>query len=70
MDTLTAAQQRVFIYIKSFQESHGYPPTRAEIAKRFKWASPNAAQENMKALKRKGYIYVERNTARGIKILK
>lgn len=70
MDNLTAAQQRVFAKIKRLIAKMHYPPTRAEISKACGFASPNAAQEHMSALQKKGYIYVERNTARGIKILK
>ena len=45
------------------------PPTRAEIAKELGFRSPNAAEEHLKALARKGVIEILSGTSRGIRLL-
>ena len=47
----------------------GAPPTRAEIANAFGFASHNAAEEHLKALARKGAIVLEPGSARGIRLV-
>ena len=42
------------------------PPTRAEISATFGFRSPNAAEEHLRALERKGAIEISSGTARGI----
>ncbi len=44
------------------------PPTRAEIAKTLGFRSPNAAEEHLRALARKGAITITPGASRGIKI--
>ena len=46
----------------------GYPPTRSEIASKMGFKSPNAAEEHLRALARKGAIEVLPGTSRGIKL--
>ena len=53
---LTARQQEIFDFVKQHIESTGMPPTRVEIAREIGFKSPNAAEEHLKALARKGYI--------------
>ncbi|PRY63890.1 SOS-response transcriptional repressor LexA [Vreelandella songnenensis] len=65
---LTARQQNVFDFIVKTMGEFGYPPTRAEIAKALGFRSPNAAEEHLRALERKGVIRIIRNTSRGIRL--
>lgn len=66
---LTARQQEIFEFVKNHIESTGMPPTRVEIAREIGFKSPNAAEEHLKALTRKGYIEMLSGTSRGIRIL-
>ncbi|MEM7001570.1 MAG: transcriptional repressor LexA [Pseudomonadota bacterium] len=54
--------------IKQHITDTGYPPTRADIAQRFGFRSPNAAEEHLKALARKGAIEMIPGTSRGIRL--
>ncbi|MDQ7730008.1 transcriptional repressor LexA [Halomonas sp. SpR8] len=65
---LTSRQQHVFDFIVKTMGEFGYPPTRAEIAKALGFRSPNAAEEHLRALERKGVIRIIRNTSRGIRL--
>ncbi|HCZ13164.1 MAG TPA: repressor LexA [Candidatus Accumulibacter sp.] len=67
--TLTARQQEVLDFIRNTLEILGAPPTRAEIANAFGFASHNAAEEHLKALARKGIIVLEPGSARGIRLV-
>lgn len=69
MTDLTERQAEVLNYIKTYVHSEGYPPTRIEIAEAFEFKSPNAAQEHLRALVRKGAITLSRGVARGIRVL-
>lgn len=51
---LTPRQAEILAFIKQCLEDNGYPPTRAEIALKLGFKSPNAAEEHLKALARKG----------------
>jgi repressor LexA len=68
MEKLTARQQQVLDVIKDHIDDTGYPPTRAEIAKTLGFKSPNAAEEHIKALARKGYIEIVHGASRGIRL--
>lgn len=68
MIKLTARQQEVLDLIKQSIESTGFPPTRAEIAKELGFKSPNAAEEHLKALARKGAIEMTPGASRGIRL--
>lgn len=68
MEPLTARQAQILALIRSSIEKTGLPPTRAEIAKRFGFRSPNAAEEHLRTLERKGMIEVLQGTARGIRL--
>lgn len=65
---LTPRQAEILAFIKHCLESNGYPPTRAEIAQQLGFKSPNAAEEHLKALARKGAIEMTPGTSRGIRI--
>lgn len=66
---LTARQQEVYDFLKRHLETTGMPPTRAEISKELGFRSPNAAEEHLKALARKGVIEILSGTSRGIRLL-
>ena len=68
MEKLTARQQQVLDLIKSHLEETGFPPTRAEIAEILGFRSPNAAEEHLRALERKGAIEMVPGASRGIRI--
>jgi repressor LexA len=68
MENLTSRQSEIFEFIKSEIEFNGYPPTRSEIAKVFGFKSPNAAEDHLKALKKKGAIDIISGTSRGISV--
>lgn len=70
MENLTTRQSEIFEFIKSEIEFNGYPPTRSEIAKVFGFRSPNAAEDHLKALKKKGAIDIISGTSRGISVNK
>lgn len=69
MKALTQRQSEVFELVKKNIVETGMPPTRAEIAKDLGFRSPNAAEEHLKALARKGYIEILAGTSRGIRLL-
>ncbi|MET1080251.1 MAG: transcriptional repressor LexA [Pseudomonas sp.] len=65
---LTPRQAEILAFIKRCLEDNGYPPTRAEIALELGFKSPNAAEEHLKALARKGAIEMTPGASRGIRI--
>ncbi|KXS39075.1 MAG: repressor LexA [Halomonadaceae bacterium T82-2] len=66
--SLTPRQQNVYDFIVKTMNELGYPPTRAEIARALGFRSPNAAEEHLRALKRKGVIRMIPGTSRGIRL--
>ncbi|HIZ51031.1 MAG TPA: transcriptional repressor LexA [Candidatus Pseudomonas excrementavium] len=65
---LTARQQQVLAFLKDYMSASGYPPTRVEIARELGFRSPNAAEEHLKALARKGAIEMIPGASRGIRL--
>ena len=68
-DGLTPRQREILDFIRNSLDVLGAPPTRAEIAGAFGFASPNAAEEHLKALAKKGNIVLEPGAARGIRLV-
>ena len=68
MRDLTARQQEILALIKQHIADTGFPPTRAEIADQLGFRSPNAAEEHLKALARKGVIELTSGASRGIRL--
>lgn len=66
---LTPRQQEILDFIRNSVEVLGAPPTRAEIANAFGFASHNAAEEHLRALAKKGAIVLEPGSARGIRLV-
>lgn len=65
---LTPRQQNVYDFIVKTMSELGYPPTRAEIARALGFRSPNAAEEHLRALNKKGVIRMVAGTSRGIRL--
>lgn len=65
---LTPRQQQILDLVQSAIERTGAPPTRAEIAAELGFRSPNAAEEHLQALARKGVIELVGGTSRGIRL--
>jgi repressor LexA len=68
MSDLTPRQSQVLHLIRIALVSKGMPPTRAEIAEQLGFRSPNAAEEHLRALARKGCIELVPGSSRGIRL--
>lgn len=69
MTKLTKRQNEVLQLIQTQISATGAPPTRAEIASSMGFKSPNAAEDHLRALARKGWIELVPGTSRGIRLL-
>ena len=65
---LTARQAQILELIQKAIARTGAPPTRVEIANELGFRSPNAAEEHLKALAKKGVIELVSGTSRGIRL--
>ena len=68
MKNLTVKQQQILDYIKEHLNLTGFPPTRSDIAIEMGYKSPNAAEDHLRALARKGAIEIIPGTSRGIRL--
>lgn len=68
MAQLTPRQRQILKMIQDFIADAGMPPTRAEIARELGFRSPNAAEEHLRALQRKGVLELIPGTSRGIQL--
>jgi SOS regulatory protein LexA len=68
MEDLTPRQRQVLKFIQDSLAEHGLPPTRAEIAEALGFKSPNAAEEHLRALQRKGVLDLRPGASRGIQL--
>lgn len=68
MNKLTPRQEQILDYVKEYLQETGFPPTRSEIAQEMGFKSPNAAEEHLRALARKGAIEMMPGTSRGIRL--
>jgi repressor LexA len=68
MDELTPRQQQILQLIREQIAGSGLPPTRAEICRAMGFRSPNAAEEHLRALARKGAIEMLAGASRGIRL--
>jgi repressor LexA len=69
MSNLTDRQTEILELIRRRLAESGRPPTRAEIAQELGFRSPNAAEEHLKALARKGVIELVPGASRGIRLV-
>ncbi|MET0280119.1 MAG: transcriptional repressor LexA [Steroidobacteraceae bacterium] len=65
---LTPRQTEILRLIKRTVQETGMPPTRKEIADELGFRSPNAAEEHLRALERKGVISLLPGASRGIQL--
>jgi repressor LexA len=68
MKKLTKKQSTVLEFLISFIAENGFPPSRVEIARHFKFV-PNAANDHLQSLKRRGAIDLVPGVARGIRVI-
>ena len=66
MKNLTKRQQEILNLIKNHILDFGFPPTRADIAKTLGFKSPNAAEQHLRAIEKKGFIKILSGASRGI----
>jgi repressor LexA len=66
---LTKRQAEILNFIKTHIQYSGFPPTISEIQGQFSFRSPNAVQEHLKALVRKGQIRRNPNQWRGLELI-
>ncbi len=69
MAQLTDRQAEILAFIQQVIDDTGVPPTRAEIARQLGFRSANAAEEHLRALKRKGVVELIPGVSRGIQVL-
>lgn len=68
MRQLTPRQTQILEVIQDFIAETGMPPTRAEIARELGFKSPNAAEEHLRALQKKGVLDLVPGASRGIQL--
>ncbi|MCS6946301.1 MAG: transcriptional repressor LexA [Steroidobacteraceae bacterium] len=68
MSDLTPRQTQILRLIQQTIQETGMPPTRAEISQALGFRSPNAAEEHLRALARKGVISLVPGASRGIRL--
>ena len=66
MKGLTERQQEILDLIKDQLSNTGLPPTRADIARILGFKSPNAAEQHLRAIEKKGFIRIIAGASRGI----
>jgi repressor LexA len=69
MEELTKRQHEILRMIREFIADTGFPPTRADICRAMGFNSPNAAEEHLRTLVRKGAIEMLAGASRGIRLL-
>lgn len=67
-DRLSARQQEILSYIRSFVDEHGYPPAIRQIQDHLNISSTSVVAYNLKALETKGLISREGKVSRGIRV--
>ena len=66
MKKLTNRQEEILNLIKDHISDFGFPPTRVDISKALGFKSPNAAEEHLRAIEKKGFIKILSGASRGI----
>ena len=66
MKNLTKRQEEILNLIKAHILDLGFPPTRADIARSLGFKSPNAAEQHLRAIEKKGFIKILSGASRGI----
>ncbi len=66
---LTKKQQAILAYIKSYIQDHSYPPSVRDIAAHFNLASAGGVHKHLKNLEERGFLALDSNISRGIRVL-
>ena len=66
---LTERERRAMEFLARHEIEPGYPATRRELAAAMGCSSPNAAQEVLARLHRKGYVTSEPGKARTVRVI-
>ena len=66
MKNLTKRQEEILNLIKKHILELGFPPTRADISNKLGFKSPNAAEQHLRAIEKKGFIKILSGASRGI----
>ncbi|QTT88267.1 transcriptional repressor LexA [Pseudomonas chlororaphis] len=69
MTTLSPRRSAILTFIRERIAEHGQPPSLAEISEAFGFASRSVARKHVIALTEAGFIEVNPNQARGIRLL-
>jgi hypothetical protein len=69
MTDLSQPQELMLNFLREFAATHGYAPTRREIADALGYKSGNAAHEMLQRLERKGLIRLDKNQSRSIHVI-
>lgn len=69
MEDLTPRQKEILHLIREHTATSGFPPTRADICRAMGFKSPNAAEDHLRALERKGAIEMLPGASRGIRVM-
>ncbi|WP_097304156.1 transcriptional repressor LexA [Pseudomonas chlororaphis] len=69
MTTLSPRRSAILTFIRERIAEHGQPPSLAEIGEAFGFASRSVARKHVIALTEAGFIEVNPNQARGIRLL-
>lgn len=70
MSPLTPKQKKIFDYIASYSDKHGYPPSQQEIARAFGFRSLGTVQNYIVRLIREGVLTKDWNARHGLRIIK
>src|SRR5690349_17359174 len=68
MQKLTTCQRKVYEFIQKCMLTNGAPPTRQEIARHFEYRSLTTVESHLRLIAKKGYLKVEPNQARGLRM--
>ena len=69
MKRLNERQGRILECIKAYQRRNGYPPTRLELAREAGFGEASSIARHLAALAKTGWIQMQPNTKRGIRVL-
>jgi repressor LexA len=65
---LTARQQQILDWIRSFIDARDMPPTRAEIAAGLGFSAASSAEDHLQALAKKGVLELVPGASRGVRL--
>ncbi len=68
-EKLTERQNEILNFIKDYLRENEFPPTLREIGSKFQISSTFGVKRHLDALEKKGYVVIERNASRGIRIV-